>query len=298
LEIHSATTVVSTGTVITDSDGKWVYVPTKDLPDGSYSVFAYSTDAAGNESVRSVQFELQLDTRAPQAPSITAVGPDSGSSSTDNLTREASRIFGLAEAGSTVRFFEVMQDGARSFLGEAIAGSDRNVSLELSRSGVILGHGRHQIVAVAIDAAGNTGFDSALRTIEIDSVAPETPEIVSISDDTGLAGDGVTSDTTQIISGIAEAGSIVSIRLGGPGSPVKTALAGLDGFWTVALTLPEGIQTLEIITTDRAGNSSSIPAIRVLVIDKTAPLPPSSVALVSDTGRLSSDGVTSNNLPE
>ncbi|MFN5330067.1 MAG: Ig-like domain-containing protein [Planctomycetota bacterium] len=298
LEIHSATTVVSTGTVITDSDGKWVYVPTKDLPDGSYSVFAYSTDAAGNESVRSVQFELQLDTRAPQAPSITAVGPDSGSSSTDNLTREASRIFGLAEAGSTVRFFEVMQDGARSFLGEAIAGSDRNVSLELSGSGVILGHGRHQIVAVAIDAAGNTGFDSALRTIEIDSVAPETPEIVSISDDTGLAGDGVTSDTTQIISGIAEAGSIVSIRLGGPGSPVKTALAGLDGFWTVALTLPEGIQTLEIITTDRAGNSSSIPAIRVLVIDKTAPLPPSSVALVSDTGRLSSDGVTSNNLPE
>ena len=74
LEIHSATTVVSTGTVITDSDGKWVYFPTKDLPDGSYSVFAYSTDAAGNES--SSAAVGPVDASAPGAPVATAANAD------------------------------------------------------------------------------------------------------------------------------------------------------------------------------------------------------------------------------
>ena len=298
LEIHSTTAVVSAGIVMADIDGKWIYSPSKDLPDGAYTIYAKSTDVAGNESILSVGFELQLDIRAPLAPTISGIGPDSGSSATDNLTREVSRVFALAEAGAKVRFFEMMQDGSRALLGETIAGNDRKVTLELLGSGMALGHGRHDLIAIAVDSAGNVGPDSAVRSIEVDAIAPETPIIGSISDDTGVAGDGVTSDTTQIVAGMAEPGATVSVRAGGPGAPVKTALAGEDGSWVIALSLSEGIQTLEITTTDRAGNSSAIPAVRVLVIDKTAPSAPSNLMLVSDTGRLSSDGVTSNNLPE
>jgi len=296
VEVRSATAVASSGVVLSDDGGRWLFTPSRALADNSYSVTVVAIDAAGNESEASSAFTLSLDTRAPSAPTVSAVGPDTGASSTDNLTREATRIVGLAEAGATVRFFEILPDGGRLPLGEAVAGADRKVELMLT--GLGLSHGIHQLIAVATDPAGNTGPESAARQVEVDAIAPDTPEIVLVSDDSGLPGDGITNDTTPTISGVAEPGATVFVRAGGPDAPAKTAVAGEDGSWSVTLSLAEGRHLIEIRAVDRAGNASAIPAMRSLVIDKSAPAMPSSLSVSPDTGRLAMDAITSNNLPE
>jgi parallel beta-helix repeat protein len=296
VEVRSATALASSGTVLSDDGGRWLFTPPRALADNSYSVTVVAIDAAGNESEASSAFILVLDTRAPAAPTVSAVGPDTGASSTDNLTREATRIVGLAEAGARVRFFEILPEGGHLLLGEAVAGADRKVELSLPGSG--LAHGIHQLIAVAVDPAGNTGPESAARSVEVDAIAPDTPEIVLVSDDSGLAGDGVTNDTTPSISGFAEPGATVFVRAGGPDAPAKTAVAAEDGSWSVTLSLAEGRHLIEIRAVDRAGNSSAIPAMRTLVIDKSAPAMPSALSVSPDTGRLATDAITSVNRPE
>ena len=94
VEIRSATALVSAVTVVADSNGAWTYTPSRPLADNTYAVSAAATDMAGNESAPSVAFTLAIDTKAPGAPTVTGVGPDTGASSTDNLTREATWLLG------------------------------------------------------------------------------------------------------------------------------------------------------------------------------------------------------------
>ena len=61
------------------------------------------------------------------------------------------------------------------------------------------------------------------------TIAPSAPVISSWSDDTGLPGDGITSDTTLILSGTAEAGATVTLFDGDTELGVVTAAA--DGTW-------------------------------------------------------------------
>ena len=49
----------------------------------------------------------------------------------------------------------------------------------------------------------------------IDQTAPDAPVVTSVSEDTGVAGDQVTSDATLVLNGTAEAGADLDIRIDG-----------------------------------------------------------------------------------
>src|SRR5690606_24791643 len=72
-------------------------------------------------------------------------------------------------------------------------------------TGTVLSAGNYAITATATDAAGNTSAASAALNITIDTSAPAAPTVTGITDDTGVAGDAITSDTRLIFSGTAEA---------------------------------------------------------------------------------------------
>jgi len=111
--------------------------------------------------------------------------------------------------------------------------------------------------AFVTDVAGNRGAsasDAALR----DTIAPALT-ITAIDADTGVAGDFVTTDGTQVFVGTAPAGQRVTVVL--DGVVLGTTVAADGGTWRydhTATTLPSGQYTLEARATDVAGNTATV----------------------------------------
>ena len=140
------------------------------LADGSYTIKANVSDAAGNAAVTAtLSFTLDTTAAAPSAPDMTAAS-DSGSSNTDNITSSTAPTFtGTAEAGSTVTIFS---DGVA-------VGHGRCDHRHLYDHDLGAGRRYAQPDGEATDTAGNTSVASSLRLVGrcIDTAAPAAPTL-------------------------------------------------------------------------------------------------------------------------
>ncbi len=205
-------------------------------------------DPAGNAS-SVVSETYTIDTIAPDAPSLDlATASDSGSSDTDNVTKDNTPTFsGVAEDGSTVKIY----DGA-NLLGTVTAGSTG-----WSFTAAALADGTHSITATATDAAGNVSDASAALSVRIDTVAPTAPSAgfdrTAEYDQDGTADDWYKDSVTVSYSGSTD-----------------TDGSGVDSY-TVAQTFSAtGTHSYSGKATDVAGNESAATTGSVKV-DASAP---------------------------
>jgi gliding motility-associated-like protein len=122
--------------------------------EGDHTVTATATDAAGNTSVQSADFDLEVDITVPltSVPDLEATS-DSGISNTDNLSNDFSpEVSGTTEPNAIV---EVFVDGAS--LGGATADSSGDWSFTIQTD---WGPGVYQITTKVTDVAGNEGAES------------------------------------------------------------------------------------------------------------------------------------------
>ncbi|PWI80807.1 adhesin, partial [Enterobacter sp. CGMCC 5087] len=203
---------VVVGTTTVQPNGTWSVTPNGPLPDGTHSITVTETDAAGNLSTASEPVIFTVDTTPPSAPGNLVVSNDGGT------------ISGIAEAGSTV----TIREGDIT-LGTVVADSQGNFSLTLTPPKV----NGEILTADATDTAGNTGPTTSAASPDITS--PQMPVIVSVIDDvqatTGpVDQNGLTNDTTPTLTGTAEPGSTVTIRL--DGTDIGTVLTDSNGQWS------------------------------------------------------------------
>ena len=152
----------------------------------------------------------------------------------------------------------------------------------------------------ARDAAGNTEAPSATpdAIIRIGSAAPDAPSGLSMTaatDSGALATDALTKIIRPVVTGIAEAGSTVTLLKGATTLGTVTADA-LTGAWSLQTpNLAEGSHELTASATDLAGNVSLLSAAFIVTVDVTAPDAPSAIGLAagSDSGASATDGITS-----
>lgn len=130
--------------------------------------------------------------------------------------------------------------------------------------------------------AGNVTTSPTVVTITVDTQAPATPVILSMTDDVGsiksdLFTNQSTDDTLPKLNGTGVAGSTVTLYDGT--TPIGSVLVPADGNWSIQVTQPlsEGPHTLTAVATDAAGNAST-PASFALTIDTTPPAAPIIVA--------------------
>ena len=71
----------------------------------------------------------------------------------------------------------------------------------------------YNLVIVAIDAAGNESRVPV--SLVVDAIAPDNAINLSISPDTGVIGDFVTSSNSVVLSGLAEINSTISLKING-----------------------------------------------------------------------------------
>ncbi|MEB3886512.1 Ig-like domain-containing protein, partial [Lyngbya sp. CCY1209] len=128
------------GTTIADADGNWTFTPTAALTEGTFSLTAQATDAAGNISETSAALSLTVDTTAPDT-----TPPDAPVITSDGITNDTTPdITGTAEPGSTVTIY---QDGTE--LGTTTADDSGNWSFTPTAA---LTEGTFSLTAQATDA--------------------------------------------------------------------------------------------------------------------------------------------------
>lgn len=272
------------GTVTANALGIWTFTPTANLGNGLHTLTITATDAAGNVSVPSTGFVVNVDTVAPNAPviltainDVTAQPIASGQSTNDNTPT----FNGTAEAGTTLIFKD----------GNVVIGT---VTVPVGGSWtftptVPLLDGNHSITVTATDPAGNVSNPSPGFNVVVDTVPPIVPIILSVIDDQTQPGTNLplingqlTKDTQPTLSGTAEANAIITVKDGN--NVLGTTQADGLGNWTFTPTAPlgQGTHTLNVTATDAAGNVSNTASFGVN-IDSVAPNPPVIVTVLDNT---------------
>ena len=278
--------------------GNWS-ISSGPLSVGTHTLTAKATDPAGNVSGASTALNVTVestDTAAPPpplAPSTPdlAAGSDSGSSSTDNLTKVTAGTYtGTAEAGATVTLYDT---GGSTVLGTATA-TGGNWSITSSA----LSEGVHTLTAKASSANG-TSLASASLTVTVDTTAPTaTIATMALSADTGSsASDFITKTAAQTISGTTSAnlltGESVEVSIDNGSSWTTAASSVGANSWSLTGVTLAASDTLKVRVTDAAGNASAAGS-KAYVLDQTAPAAPSAPDLLtgSDSGSSDTDNIT------
>ncbi len=271
--------------------GSYTISPGVVLADGTYSITARATDAAGNIGPSSPPFALTIDTAPPAAPAAPRLlaADDSGASGDGTTNVKGPRLTGSAEAGSTVTLFIA---GAVVGTGTATGGT---YTIPIAP---VPADGTYSVTVSATDAAGNASPSGAAFSLTIDTRPPAAPPAPGLlaADDSGALGDGITNDSTPRLTGSAEAGSSVGLFLNGRLVGTATATAGSYTI-AIAAALANGSYTVTAIATDLAGNVSPTGAAFRLTIDTAAPAAPTLALLAADDTGVKGDGVTEVHAP-
>ncbi|MEJ7648740.1 MAG: Ig-like domain-containing protein [Nakamurella sp.] len=232
----------------------WACTPATALAEGSHTITATQTDAAGNVGPVSADRTFNVDSLDPAA--VTIVTPAQNATVRDDTPTITG---GGAEAGATVI---VTEGGTELCRVTAVTAGTWSCTPTTP-----LDQGSHTIVATQTDAAGNVGPASDPRTFVVDSVAP-----VAVTITTPAQNAVVTDDTPTITGGGAEAGATVIVTEGGTELCRVTVVTA--GTWSCTPTIPldQGSHTIVATQTDAAGNVGPASLPRTFSIDSINPL--------------------------
>ncbi|ATF48494.1 large repetitive protein [Citrobacter werkmanii] len=277
ITLYNGSTVIGTATV---AGGVWSITPNPALTNGSYTLTAIATDAAGNASDASNSVSFTVNSTPLIVTSIEDDhGVITGLLSTGSATDDSSpAISGTGIAGSTVYIYSNGLPDAIAFVQVGVDGS-WSINVPLNEGG-------NTLTFVAKDSNGNSISIASPITLNLDTQAPNAPLITLID-----------ADGTRV-SGTAEPGSTVIISSGSTILGSATANA-LTGQFTVTLSPAQTSgASLTAIAQDPAGNQSDETSF--LASNSGQPIPPT-LEIVDDVapvmGVIGSGKTTNDTLP-
>jgi hypothetical protein len=271
ISVYDGTTLLGTSTA--DGAGGWSYT-LGHLADGTHSLTATATDAAGNTGVASGALSFTVDTTAPDAP--TSLADASIVSGVVNAAHDTpdQALTGTAEAGTLISVY----DGT-TLLGATTADGAGAWSYTLGH----LADGSHSLTATATatNAVGNTGPASDALSFTVDATAPDAPAALADASIVNGFVNAAHDTPDQALTGTAEAGALISVYDGT--TLLGTATADGAGAWSYTLGhLADGSShSLTATATDAAGNTGAASGALSFTVDTTAPVSPASLGVAS-----------------
>ena len=239
--------------------------PTSTLADGSHTVRFFD----GRSQTFSASLAIVIDTSAPSMPTTPDLeaASDSGSSSTDNITRVKTPNFTIqGEAGARL----TLHVGAMQ-TSVVATGSPQSVNIDAT-SLLVNGVASVDVWTQAQDPAGNLSPASAILPVVIDTTAPAAATLaLDPAGDSGISTtDGVTNATTLRFTGAGEPGATATLCVDGVAA--GTATVDQSGqFQFVVGPLAEGAHAIVVKQTDAAGNSGPASNSVAVRVDLTSP---------------------------
>ncbi|CAH0240659.1 hypothetical protein SRABI118_02706 [Massilia sp. Bi118] len=226
-------------------------------------------DLAGNGGT-AYAHAYSLDQSAPAASSMPDLdaGSDSGASSTDNITGVTLPSFsGTAEVGAKV----VLYDGGIE-IGSDVAADG---TWHITTSSTPLTQRVHYITAEVIDLAGNHSATSPVLELDVRTAGPATSVAgMALSVDSGTAGDFITNQASQTISGTLSAnlGSGEHVEVSRDGGATWNTATGATGSnaWSISTTLLSGAHDIKVRVVDAVDNAGPVHT-QAYTLDSTAP---------------------------
>ncbi|KDM92850.1 Ig-like domain-containing protein [Photobacterium galatheae] len=224
------------------------------LSAGNYNVCIQTHD--GTTTYQKSFTITVADDVAPAVPSTPDLssGSDSGTSDSDNLTKNLTLTFtGTAEAGSTVELFSD-QVGSTPLGAGSVTGGNWSITTSALSSGLT-----HVITAKAKDGNNNQSAASSGLTVIIDTTAPSGHSVALDLSHYNSSNAGNASFT--FTSGEVGAEYSYTISSNGGGTPVtgsgtlSNASQTLNGIDLSGLS--DGTLTLSVTLTDAAGNTAT-----------------------------------------
>jgi cysteine-rich repeat protein len=212
-------------TVTVGADGTWSTTVPTPLSDGSHRARAEARDGDGNTAT-SGDVPFTIDT----ATAVDVTGPA-------GTTRDATpEVTGTGEPGSVV----VVMVGGLTLMTTVAADGTWTVTPTTD-----LPNGTYVATATATDAAGNTATDT--QSFRVDAGT-----FVDLLQPTGAIG-----DSTPEISGTAEPGARVEVRV--DGRVIGTVETDDEGNWTLVVPTPlaEGTHAVSVTATATSGSTAS-----------------------------------------
>jgi peptidoglycan/xylan/chitin deacetylase (PgdA/CDA1 family)/major membrane immunogen (membrane-anchored lipoprotein) len=285
VQVYSGATAtgsaVQTATATLGTDGSWSTAAST-LPDGTYTVQASQSDAAGNTGTNAVTFTVNTTPADTTAPVVTLTAPADGAT-VKSATPTVSGTGGQATGDSTSVTVQVYSGGTAT--GTPVQTTTATIAADgsWSKTATTLPDGTYTGQATQSDAAGNTGTSNAVtftvNTTPVDSTAPvvtltapaDGATVKSATPTVSGTGGQVTGDSTSVTVQVYSGGTAT-------GAPVQTTTATVaaDGSWSkAASTLPDGPYTVQATQSDAAGNTGTSSAVTFTVdttpADTTAP---------------------------
>ena len=257
-----------------DANGKWeagVPLPAG-LADGKHVLSVTTTNAQGNTATSKAEFTLD---KTPPAPAANLKLEGNDTTITSLEAKNGVSLSGTGEAGTKVT---VSIGGGKT--QTATVGANGGWKVEFKEGDLPMpGQGNSTNTAFNVVLQDKAGNDSAVATQNVTLQGPlrplSTPLISTIAGDDII--NAAEAQGAVSVSGIADAGSIVHVKLGTFGT---TAQAGEDGRWTAQLTnlarVPDGSYDVTAVAT-QPGRADSVAGVHKITLDKTAPGQPTNI---------------------
>lgn len=257
-----------------DANGKWeAGVPLPAGPaDGKHVLSVTTTNAQGNTATSKAEFTLDKTPPAPAA-NLKLEGNDTTITSTE--AKNGVSLSGTGEAGTKVT---VSIGGGKT--QTATVGANGGWKVEFKEGDLPMpGQGNSTNTAFNVVLQDKAGNDSAVATQNVTLQGPLSPLPTPVINQ--IAGDDIINAAEAqgavSVSGIAEAGSKVNVKLG---AVEATATAGANGAWTAQLTnlskVPDGSYDVTA-TASKDGRDTSTAGVHKVTLDKTPPGLPTNI---------------------
>src|SRR5207249_5319428 len=236
VKLFDGTTQIGSATA---TGGSWS-ITTSTLSDGSHTVRANATDAAGNRSPNSGSITVTIDTVAPVITlrGSPTVSVQQGSTYTD--------------AGATA-----LDNVDGNITSKIVTVNPVNTSTP----------GTYTVTYDVRDTAGNAATQVTRTVNVVSSSTPPAPAITTPS--------STTNNKTPTIAGTAEASDTIKVYRSST-ILVGSTTSNTSGAWSVATSaLPEGANTITATATNSANNTSPSSGSITITVDTTPPAAPS-----------------------
>ncbi|PSV00881.1 Ig-like domain-containing protein [Photobacterium kishitanii] len=263
-----------------DDNDKWKVVVKDAIPDGDYTIFVKSVDVAGNEA--KCQQKVHFDTKITLTSSMVSDTGVDKESMRDGVTNIVSPIFkGNGEFGTSV----VITVNNKEFKTNVLA--DGTWSIELPDK---FSEGVYKYKITTEDVAGNKLENAGSFTIDT-----KVEMTAILANDSANSSDGISHNNTPIFSGTGENGAVITLVINK--KTYSTTVSGKT--WKIEIpasdALNDGDYVASLSTTDRANNHIDHPDMKITI--DTVNVVTIVLDSASDTGRSSSDAITSDKTP-
>ena len=269
-----------------DANGKWeagVPLPAG-LADGKHALSVTTTNAQGNTATSKAEFTLD---KTPPAPAANLKLEGNDTTITSLEAKNGVSLSGTGEAGTKVT---VSIGGGKT--QTATVGANGGWKVEFKEGDLPMpGQGNSTNTAFNVVLQDKAGNDSAVATQNVTLQGPlrplSTPLISTIAGDDII--NAAEAQGAVSVSGIADAGSKVTVTLGGS---TDTVTAGINGAWTAQLTnlskVPDGSYDVTAVA-KQPGRADSAAGVHKVTLDKTAPGQPTNIKTNGGDTTISAD---------